>query len=91
MINQNRVGYTVQEAPAEVACMLNLTWSSGTECSSAAQLRTRPALISDNANLIRMRAEITAKKMLPNQRGKQPEGSAQAPQAPEDSDSGCSS
>lgn len=48
--------------------------SSGTACSSAAQLRIRPALISDNAKLIRMRAAITAEKMLPNQEGKQPEG-----------------
>lgn len=43
-------------------------------CSSAARLRIRPALISDNAKLIRMRAEIPAEKMLPNQKGKQPEG-----------------
>lgn len=43
-------------------------------CSSAARLRIRPALISDNAKLIRMRVEITAEKMLPNQKQKQPEG-----------------
>ena len=43
-------------------------------CSSAARLRIAAALISDNAELIRMRAEITAEEMLPNQKGKQPEG-----------------
>lgn len=43
-------------------------------CSGPARLRFRPALISDNAKLIRMRAEITAEKMLPNQKGRQPEG-----------------
>lgn len=43
-------------------------------CSSAAWLRIRPALISDNVKLIRMRAEIAAEETLPNQKGKRPEG-----------------
>lgn len=45
-----------------------------TVCSSAAQQRVGPSLISDNTKLIRMRAEIKTKQMLPNQKGKQPEG-----------------
>lgn len=73
MIIQKRVGYIVLEI-AEIASELNLAQSSGTACSSAARLRIRPALICDNAKLIRMRAEITAEKMLPNQKGKGPEG-----------------
>lgn len=64
----------MREAPAEMASELKLARSSGTACSSAAQLKIRPALISDNVKLIRMSAEITAVKMLPNQEGKQTEG-----------------
>lgn len=88
MIIQNRVGYTELEAPAEKASKLNPARSSGTGCSSAAQLRIRRALISDNAKLIRIRVEITAEQMLPNQKEKQPELCAKAPWAPEDPPAG---
>lgn len=71
--------YLVQDPPAEVASKLNLPRSSGTACSSAALLRISPALIRNNATLIRTRAEITAEEMLLNQKGKQPEGVLKLP------------